>query len=208
MVFASNEVRSGLASAQSEQSLRCLHEKSLSYPLSVQQIIWSDWADAQADLSLCWVHLPFCWFCHEAAQLLSWSKPNPTKWPVHSGKIQISLVICPVWSESLPCTLLVAKDPNLLQADSEDSDQTERIPRLIWAFAWCTYHHAGFIMLPYKSFADIEVLYSFQQQVAIIQNDSIWWMHTVVPKLTDLKSQDYVFRYTLHHYIWKLFFKT
>ena len=25
--------------------------------------------DAQADLSLRWVHMPFYWFCHEAAQL-------------------------------------------------------------------------------------------------------------------------------------------
>ena len=30
---------------------------------------WSDWADAQADLSLRWVHMPFCWFCHEVAHL-------------------------------------------------------------------------------------------------------------------------------------------
>ena len=30
---------------------------------------WSDWADAQADLSLCWVHKSFCWCCHAAAQL-------------------------------------------------------------------------------------------------------------------------------------------
>ena len=42
----------------------------LSYPLSAQQRFWSDWADAQADLSLCWVHIPFCWFCHEAAHLI------------------------------------------------------------------------------------------------------------------------------------------
>ena len=26
-------------------------------------------ADAQADLSLRWTHMPFCWFCHEVAQL-------------------------------------------------------------------------------------------------------------------------------------------
>ena len=30
---------------------------------------WSDWADAQADLSLLWVHMPLCWFRHEAAQI-------------------------------------------------------------------------------------------------------------------------------------------
>ena len=39
----------------------------LSYPLSAQWRLWSDWADAQADLSLCWEHMPFCWFCHEVA---------------------------------------------------------------------------------------------------------------------------------------------
>ena len=35
---------------------------------------WSDWADAQAELSLCWAHIPHCLFCHEAThlQLLFW----------------------------------------------------------------------------------------------------------------------------------------
>ena len=28
----------------------------LSYPLNVQWRLWSDWTDAQADLSLCWAH--------------------------------------------------------------------------------------------------------------------------------------------------------
>ena len=36
-----------------------------------QQRLWSDWADAQADLSLCWAQRSFCWFCHEVAKL-SW----------------------------------------------------------------------------------------------------------------------------------------
>ena len=35
----------------------------LSYPLSAQRRLWSDWVDSQADLSLCWAHIPFCWFC-------------------------------------------------------------------------------------------------------------------------------------------------
>ena len=41
----------------------------LSYLLSAQQRLWSDWADAQADLSLCWALMPFCWFCHGAAHV-------------------------------------------------------------------------------------------------------------------------------------------
>ena len=47
----------------------------------------------------------------------------------------ISLGIRPVWSESSLCTQWEAKDPRFLHADSEDSDQTGRIPRLIWVFA-------------------------------------------------------------------------
>ena len=47
------------------------------------------------------------------------------------------LGICPVWSESSLCAQWVAKDPRL-HADSEDSDQTGRMPRLIWVFAGCT----------------------------------------------------------------------
>ena len=45
------------------------------------------------------------------------------------------LGIRPVWSESSLCTSWVAKDPPLLHSDSEDSDQTGRMPRLIRVFA-------------------------------------------------------------------------
>ena len=31
---------------------------------------WSDWASAQADLSLRWEHMPLCWFCREAAHFV------------------------------------------------------------------------------------------------------------------------------------------
>ena len=36
-----------------------------------QRRLWSDWADAQADLSLRWEHRSFCLFCHAVAQLSS-----------------------------------------------------------------------------------------------------------------------------------------
>ena len=42
----------------------------LSYLLSTQRRLWSDWAGAQTDLSFCWAQRSFCWFCHEAAHLL------------------------------------------------------------------------------------------------------------------------------------------
>ena len=40
------------------------------YPLSAQRRLWSDWAEAQADLSLRWAHKPFCRFCHALAHLI------------------------------------------------------------------------------------------------------------------------------------------
>ena len=36
-----------------------LQNEVLSYPLSAQRRLWSDWADAQADLSLRWAHIHF-----------------------------------------------------------------------------------------------------------------------------------------------------
>ena len=48
----------------------------LSYPLSAQQWLWSDWADAQADLSIRWAHMPFCWFCREVAHFIFHQSQN------------------------------------------------------------------------------------------------------------------------------------
>ena len=57
------------------------------------------------------------------------------KMSVRPPKAQISLGIRPVWSESSLCAQWVAKDPMFLHAASENSDQTRRMPRLIWVFA-------------------------------------------------------------------------
>ena len=54
---------------------------------------------------------------------------------VRPTKTQISLGIRPVWSESSLCAQWVAEGPSFPHADSEDSDQTGRMPRLIWVFA-------------------------------------------------------------------------
>ena len=54
---------------------------------------------------------------------------------MHPAKTQISLDIRPVWPESSLCAQRVAKYPSFLLEDSEDSDQTGRMPRLIWVFA-------------------------------------------------------------------------
>ena len=50
-------------------AVRLKKAKILSYPLSAQRRLWSDWVDAQADQILCWAHMPFCWFCDEVTHL-------------------------------------------------------------------------------------------------------------------------------------------
>ena len=62
-------------------------------------------------------------------------RDKTNKVSVRPGKTQISLCIHPVWSESSLCTQWVAKGPSFLHADSEDSDQTGQMARLIWVFA-------------------------------------------------------------------------
>ena len=44
------------------------------------------------------------------------------------------------------CAQLVAKEPSFLHVDSEDSDQTKRMPRLNWVFAGRTCHYVGFVV--------------------------------------------------------------
>ena len=73
---------------------------------------------------------------------------KPTKWPLRPAKTQISLGIRLVWSNSSQCAQWVAEDPMFLHADSEDSDQTGRMSRLICVFAernghFCWFCHAA-----------------------------------------------------------------
>ena len=73
---------------------------------------------------------------------------KPTNWLCIKWR-QINLGIRTVWSESLLCTQSwqwVAKDPSFLHADSEDSDQTGRMPRLLCVFSGRTCHFVGFVL--------------------------------------------------------------
>ena len=63
----------------------------LSYPLSAQQRLWSDWADAQADLSLCWAHSHFAGFV--VSRLIwfpFWCIHTQTKWRMFEPRVRIS----------------------------------------------------------------------------------------------------------------------
>ena len=48
----------------------------LSYPLSTQRRLWSDWVDAQADLSLCWCTVILLALSWGGSNYLLLSKPN------------------------------------------------------------------------------------------------------------------------------------
>ncbi|XP_061168184.1 integrator complex subunit 1-like [Saccostrea echinata] len=39
---------------------------------------------------------------------------------------------------------------------------------------------------------DLGTLHTFRQQVALIQRDSVWWLHTIVPKIIEVKLSEYV----------------
>ena len=113
----------------------------LSYPLSAQQRLRSDWAgwsesslDAQS----------FCWF------FLSWGGSNTfSQALVISGTGFQSFQTAANrldWSESSLCAQWVAKDPSSLHTNTKDFDQTGRMPKLIWVFAGRTCHFVGFVM--------------------------------------------------------------
>ena len=58
-----------------------------------------------------------------------------------------SLDIRSVWSEFSLCAQWVAKDLSFLHTDSEDPEQTGRMPRLIWVFAGRTCHFVGYVTM-------------------------------------------------------------
>ena len=69
-----------------------------------------------------------------------------TKWHVLPAKTQVSLCIRTIWSESL---LLARRKLGSLAthwAHIKGSNQTGRMPRLIWVFAGRTCHFVGFVM--------------------------------------------------------------
>ena len=82
----------------------------------------------------------------KAVELIEPRLEKTNKVTVCPAKTEISLGIRPIWSESSLCAEWLAKDPSFLHADSEDSDRTGRMPRLIWVFAGRTVA-LGFVML-------------------------------------------------------------
>ena len=65
------------------------------------------------------------------AHNMSHNMTKPTKWVCAKGRFRSAQSD----QESSLCAQWVAKDPSFRHVDSEDSDQTGRMPRLIWVFA-------------------------------------------------------------------------
>ena len=72
---------------------------------------------------------------------------KPTKWHVHPAKTRVNLGIRPVRSESSLSAWRKLGSLATHWAQSEDSYQTGRMPRLIWVFAGRTCHFVGFVMM-------------------------------------------------------------
>ena len=69
---------------------------------------------------------------------------KPTKWHVRLAKTKISWASAQSDQSSM-CAHWVAKEPSFLHADSEDSDQTGWMPRLI-CLSWVHMPFVGFVM--------------------------------------------------------------
>ena len=69
-----------------------------------------------------------------------------TKRPGCPAETQISLGVCPVWSESSLSAWRNIGPLTIYWAHSGDSDQTGQMPRLIWVFAGRTCHFFGFVL--------------------------------------------------------------
>ena len=74
---------------------------------------------------------------------------KPTKSHVRPTKTKISLGIRPVWSVFAVC-LKKARILSYPLSAKQGSDQTWRMPRLIWVFAWRTCHFVGFVTMRLK----------------------------------------------------------
>ena len=101
---------------------------------------------------------------------------------VRPAKTQISLGIRPVWSESSLCAQWIANDPRVFHADSEDSDQTGRMPRLICVSAGRTvifwfFHETAHVILSSSIDLGTNYLKRFVYSILLRKVDSFKGWH-------------------------------
>ena len=102
--------------------LCCMHEKALCPWLSqeAQGRLWSDWMDAQANLSLCWEHRSFCLFCCAVPHFqvkgclvyfMNWDSAEPTNCHVNRVNSDQPAHLCSLSKSSLDAQWVIKK-PN------------------------------------------------------------------------------------------------
>ena len=138
---------------------------------------------------------------------MSRSMTKPTKWPVRPAK-----TVRPVWSEYSLCTKWVAKGSRFLHADSEDSDQTGQIPRLIWVFAGHTGHFVGFVMrwlifvILYPRGSTLFRKYSRSKKSKRVNNFTPFWLVPHEEAISIQINNSILFSYTWNLIVWLIYF--
>ena len=107
---------------------------TLSYPLSAQRRLWSDWTDAQADLSLRWAHIHFAGFVMSRLICTSILKLKLCQYEVklyqknrtehnEQKRIEQNLFTCQPWDTSLlpPISLARLSHDSCVQTKDKDS---------------------------------------------------------------------------------------
>ena len=84
-------------------------------------------------------YIKFIWWRH-ICDCRKKKRPNSDKMTCAPSEDSDQLGICPVWAAYSLCAQWEAKD----HADSEESNQTGRMPRLTWVFPGRTGHFVGF----------------------------------------------------------------
>ena len=113
------------------------------------------------------------------------------------AKIQISLRIRAIWSESSQGEFRIAKDAKFLHADNEDSNQTARKRRPIWVIVGRTCHKVRFLT---------------SRIVLITENYYIWFhvifavfviifVHYYITLIVELHACDQILIYTISQYL-------
>ena len=124
----------------------------LSYPFSAQRRLWSDWADAQADLSLCWAHRP------------------TRKGTLGSTACMHSHSLCRAREVELCLKLPLV--PYILWANNEGSRVTVQKRRLTWAFAVRLYdkylYHMGWLSYIYIYIHNVMMDLFFKFRVIVL----------------------------------------
>ena len=125
----------------------------MSYTICEQQRCRSACAFAQSDQYLCcslpiWYYTYTC-YIQNVAQSVQYIWV--ASWQNQQNDVCAQQRLRSAWAsdqsdQSSLRTQWVAKDPSFLHTDSEDSDQTGQMPRLIWVFAGCTGHFVGFVI--------------------------------------------------------------